>query len=459
MKQQIRKYFIGKFLNSADAFEQANAIVLYQFSIVFFLIFFLQLSTDIMLEFHKATFKHAIDILLLGSMPFLIRYVKKLDHVINYFFSVVTITTFLATMMLNSQRLDGICVSKMMFFILMSALLQRGLARVLFCCFLGWLPLFYVLLNIKLNGALTWDWIVQPGAEKSTVLPIFIPIVLGTYAIWNHTKTIRRTKETIVKQKEIIEERNTAITDSLNYAQRIQQAMLPCQNEIQSALPNSFILYKSKDIVSGDFYFFRKLDHLIFIAAADCTGHGVPGALMSMICSEKLEDATSQSTDLSEILQKLNKGIKSALRQSGDKNSSKDGMDIALCVIDTKTNIVKYAGANRPIWIIRNGQTTIEEIKATKKAIGGFTSNDQSFEKHEIKLNQGDRFYIFTDGYADTFGGNEEKKLMIKRFKQTLLSIQGQSMQDQKAYLDNFIEKWKGGIEQVDDILVIGVQP
>lgn len=265
-------------------------------------------------------------------------------------------------------------------------------------------------------------------------------------------------KSEVEKSKYIIEEKNKDITDSITYAMRIQQAKLPNKEEIYYSLPTSFILFKPKDIVSGDFYFFRKTDQCIFIAAADCTGHGVPGAFMSMIGSEKLEDAISQSMDTSVILKQLNKGIKTSLRQSDSDESTRDGMDIALCSVDTQNFIVKYAGANRPIWIIRNGPTEIEEIKATKTAIGGLTEDDQHFDTHEIKLQKGDTFYICTDGYADQFSGNDEKKLMTKKFKEILLNIQGKSMQEQEQYLDNFIENWKAGTEQVDDILVIGVR-
>lgn len=265
-----------------------------------------------------------------------------------------------------------------------------------------------------------------------------------------------KSKET-EHQKEIIEEKNRDITDSINYAKRIQQAKLPKKEDILSALPNCFVLFKPKDIVSGDFYFFSRNNESIFIAAADCTGHGVPGAFMSMIGSERLEDAVSQSVDTSEILKQLNKGIKASLRQSDSAESTRDGMDIALCSVDTKNFTVKYAGANRPIWVIRAGQTEVEEIKATKKAIGGLTEDDQHFDTHELKLKQGDTFYISTDGYADTFSQND-KKLTTKKFKQILLEIQEKAMQDQEKHLDNFIEDWKRGIEQVDDILVVGVR-
>ena len=264
-------------------------------------------------------------------------------------------------------------------------------------------------------------------------------------------------KEELNRKNEIIEEKNKEIIDSITYALRIQKAKLPQKEEIYSTFPQSFILFKPKDIVSGDFYFFQKKNQSIFIAAADCTGHGVPGALMSMIGSEKLEDAVSQSADTSEILKLLNKGIKTSLRQSDSDESTRDGMDIALCSVDIQNCIVKYAGANRPIWVIRNGQTTVEEIKATKKAIGGLTEDSQHFDSHEIKLQQGDTFYVSTDGYADQFS-SEDKKLTTKKFKQILLDIQNKTMQEQELHLDKFIENWKSGIEQIDDILVIGVR-
>ncbi|MBI4930219.1 MAG: tetratricopeptide repeat protein [Bacteroidetes bacterium] len=266
-----------------------------------------------------------------------------------------------------------------------------------------------------------------------------------------------KNKET-EKQKQIIEEKNKDITDSINYAKRIQQAKLPKREEINSAFPDSFVLFKPKDIVSGDFYYFHKNDKSIFIASADCTGHGVPGAFMSMIGSEKLDDALAHSADTSEILRHLNKGIKVSLHQTDSNESTRDGMDIALCSVDTDARVVKYAGANRPLWIIRNGQTVVEEIKATKKAIGGFTEDSQHFDTHVIQLQHGDTFYISTDGYADTFSGQGHKKLTTKKFKEILLSIQDKSLKEQEHHLDNFIEDWKGGTEQVDDILVIGVR-
>ncbi len=186
------------------------------------------------------------------------------------------------------------------------------------------------------------------------------------------------------KSRLILENINRNITDSIIYAKRIQQAKLPRKEEIYASLPQSFVLFKPKDIVSGDFYFFQKYNETVFLAAADCTGHGVPGAFMSMIGSEKLEDAIAHSLDPSEILKHLNIGIKNSLHQSNSIESTRDGMDIAICSIEIENCIVRYSGANRPIWIIRKGQGELEEIKGTKKAIGGLTEDDQHFECHEI---------------------------------------------------------------------------
>ncbi len=260
------------------------------------------------------------------------------------------------------------------------------------------------------------------------------------------------------KYKLLIEEKNRDITNSINYAFRIQQAKLPRKEEIFASLPQCFILFKPKDIVSGDFYFFYKNHQTVFIAAADCTGHGVPGALMSMIGSEKLYEAFAQSSDTSEVLKLLNQGIKNSLRQSDSNESTRDGMDIAICSINPLDGKIVYAGANIPFWLIRNGTSDFEEIKGTRYAIGGLTDYNQLFESHALKLNKGDTFYLTTDGYAHQFDGTGSKKLSSIKFMEILLGIQELSMKDQEKYLDNYIETWRDKTEQVDDILVIGVR-
>jgi serine phosphatase RsbU (regulator of sigma subunit) len=285
---------------------------------------------------------------------------------------------------------------------------------------------------------------------------ILVIISLMIFSIRSYLKK-KEMNFKLIGQNIIIAEKNCEILDSINYAQRIQRSILPPLIEVGEALPESFILYKPKDIVSGDFYWFSRTSEKILIAAADCTGHGVPGAFMSAIGSEKLNEAVIQTDDVSDILKGVNIRMKKVLHQSEKKDSTRDGMDIAICAFNKEMTQLEYAGANRPIWIVRNGIAIIEEIKATKAAIGGYTVDEQEFIKHEISLEKGDTVYMFSDGFADQFNLNG-KKLMAKKFKEAILSIMHKSMQDQKSYLDTFIEAWRGEMEQTDDILVIGVR-
>jgi serine phosphatase RsbU (regulator of sigma subunit) len=321
---------------------------------------------------------------------------------------------------------------------------QEGILSYLLCPLIG---------KGELIGSLNFSALTVNAFSPAMIS--FCEEVAKGFAISLHQYYLQ---EKISAINDVLHRKEKNITDSINYAKTIQQARLPSMEQIRACVPDSFVLFKPKDIVSGDFYFFRKNKGVVFIAAADCTGHGVPGALMSMICSENLEDAVSQSSDTSQVLSLVNRKVKHSLQQSDHHDSSRDGMDIAFCTIDAASRIVKFAGANRPAWIIRNGQKAVEEIKGTKCAIGGYTDDKQQFDTHWIKLHAGDTFYLFTDGYADTFGGNNKKKLMTKRFKDILVGIQDKSMEQQRAYLDDFIEKWKDGLEQVDDILVIGVR-
>ena len=264
-----------------------------------------------------------------------------------------------------------------------------------------------------------------------------------------------RTAE-IVEQKEIIEEKNKDITDSINYAKRIQDVVLTAKEIKYKLFPDAFVLFKPKDIVSGDFYWFAEKNGKRLIAACDCTGHGVPGALMSMVGNNVLNQIVNERalTEPDEILTQLDKQVRSTLKQ--DENAeTKDGMDLALLSFKGELE-VSYAGANRPLWIVRDN--AINEIKATKISIGGQVyENRAEFKGHKVDLVKGDTIYIFSDGYADQFSSSD-KKLMTKRFKEIILSIQNLSMAEQEKYLDEFIEKWKGGLEQTDDILVIGIR-
>jgi len=265
-----------------------------------------------------------------------------------------------------------------------------------------------------------------------------------------------RTKE-IRKQRDQISEQKQAITDSIQYAKRIQNAVLPPEDYINKVLPEHFILFKPRDIVSGDFYWLKKIDKYVVFTAADCTGHGVPGAFMSMLGIALLNEIVRRKeiTKASQILNELRSQIKDALRQSGKEGEAKDGMDIALCVLDTEELKLQYAGAYNPLYIIRNNE--LIEYKADKMPIG-IHLKTQPFSNNEIQLQKNDMLYVFSDGFVDQFGGDRCRKFMIKPFKRLLTEINERPMFDQKGILDIAITEWRGEREQIDDIVVIGVR-
>jgi len=259
--------------------------------------------------------------------------------------------------------------------------------------------------------------------------------------------------EQIQKQKATIEEAHKEITDSIRYAKRIQNAILPSRKVIQEYLKNSFILYKPKDVVAGDFYWIEPTENRIIFAAADCTGHGVPGAILSVICNGGLNRSVREFglTEPGKILDKTRALVIQEFEKSEEE--VKDGMDIALCCLEG--NKLQYAGAYNPLWIIRNGK--VLETKANKQPIGKF-DKQTPYTTHSFELEKGDTIYIFSDGYVDQFGGKRGKKFKAKAFRALLLSIQDKPMREQRALIDEAFEAWRGNLEQIDDVCVIGVK-
>ncbi len=257
-----------------------------------------------------------------------------------------------------------------------------------------------------------------------------------------------------------IEHKNKDITDSINYSKSIQEASLPPKQLKYRLFPDAFVLFKPKDIVSGDFYWFAEKDGKRLIASCDCTGHGVPGALMSMLGNNILNQIVNEKgiTSPDEVLNQLHYEIRKALKQEG-QSKTQDGMDIALITFNSETEI-EYAGAQRPLWIVKSGAAApFLEIKADKFSIGGNQSeSERKFTKHNISLSKGDCVYIFSDGLVDQFGGAEGKKFMSKRFKDLLLANYTKPMLKQEDVIVETMEAWKGSREQVDDILVIGIR-
>jgi len=266
---------------------------------------------------------------------------------------------------------------------------------------------------------------------------------------------IEKQKHEVEKQKNIIEEKNVQITDSIEYASNIQGAILPSAEKIRSSFPDSFVLFLPKDIVSGDFYWTYSQNGNALLAAVDCTGHGVPGALMSVMAFNMLENSVGKEkiSDPARILDHLNQSVVTMLNQDADNTSIKYGMDIALVNLDKKKQTLKYAGAHNSLYLMRNKE--LKEFKADRTTIGMAT---EKFTTHEFDLEKGDTFYLYTDGYADQKGGPEGKKLFSSTFRELLASIQDLDIEQQKDFLHKTFLSWKLSHEQIDDVLIVGVR-
>jgi serine phosphatase RsbU (regulator of sigma subunit)/Tfp pilus assembly protein PilF len=315
-----------------------------------------------------------------------------------------------------------------------------------------------------------------------SIVGILFLVVLFLIFVFNRLQITRKQKKQIELQnseleiqKKIVEEKNEEITDSIHYAKRIQAAILPSEKAVKESLPDSFIFYKPKDIVAGDFYWLEKKNGKILFAACDCTGHGVPGAMVSVVCVNGLNRSVREHglTDPAQILDKTREIVIQEFEKSEDE--VKDGMDVSLCVLDE--NKLHWAGANNPLWIIRpkrhcgpdpqsheqilgqaqNDEYKILEYKPDKQPIGKY-AEEKPFTTRTIDLQKGDSIYIFTDGYHDQFGGDKGKKFKAAKLKELLLSIQDKGLLEQKQIIENMFDKWRGNLEQVDDVCVIGVR-
>jgi len=293
--------------------------------------------------------------------------------------------------------------------------------------------------------------------------------IINFAAIDSDLTAVKLAMEQVNIQKKKVEDQKQKITDSINYASYIQAAVLPPFDYIYQILPQHFILYKPRDIVSGDFYWVKKIDASVFVVAADCTGHGVPGAFMSMLGVSFLNEIIRYS-DIkpNEILNKLRDNVMTALHQTGKEGEQKDGMDISICVINELENKLQFAGANNPLYFISNanGKDELKIYKADNMPIGIYYKTSNKFTNHEVEIKKGDSFYIFSDGFADQFGGEEGRKFLQKRFRELIFEVHDKPMSIQKNILDKSIDDWMSfkdkkhnhKFEQLDDILVFGVK-
>ncbi len=294
----------------------------------------------------------------------------------------------------------------------------------------------------------------------SVVIVSFLVVGLSL-VIFQELRTIKKNKLQLEaqnieleNQKLIIQEKNDSITESIDYAKSVQKSLL--QFNVPEMYQDDFlVLFEPKDIVSGDFFWFSELNDRHIVAAIDCTGHGVAGAFMTVIGHSSLEQIINQDNESnpSIILTKLDEQVRNSINHA-DRMTSNHGMDVALCSIDRNKGKLYFAGANRPLYQIRNNEINV--IKGTKRTIGDMDSDPQKFEEHQVDIQKGDIFYIFSDGYPDQFGGADNKKFMVSRFKKMLLEIHLKPLEDQHKYLGTTLSDWRKDGEQTDDILVMG---
>ena len=286
---------------------------------------------------------------------------------------------------------------------------------------------------------------------------------------------IEAQRDQLHQQHQLVVTQKKELTDSIAYAKRIQSAVLPTEEYLQEVMPEHFVLFKPRDLVSGDFYWIREVRNFLIVAAADCTGHGVPGGFMSMLGISFLNDIVGRSRfdQPGEILDRLRKKVKDTLAQEGKEEEQKDGMDMALAIFNRENNQLEFAGAFNPLYLARNrdmedpgldevqfletNDHRLYDIKGDRQPIGIY-SRESEFHTKKIQLQKGDAVYMFSDGFADQIGGPRGKKYMSKKFKKALLCLQHLSMEEQKAELDQTLETWRGDLEQVDDILVVGIR-
>jgi serine phosphatase RsbU (regulator of sigma subunit) len=303
---------------------------------------------------------------------------------------------------------------------------------------------------------------VNERAQQAIIISLIILLVVALILFRSIRSILRKEEQmtrNLIESKREIEAKNKDITDSIIYAKRIQDAILPSLEKIREALPNSFIYYRPRDIVSGDFYWFTEKDDRFYIAAVDCTGHGVPGAFMSMIGNTLLNDIVNHQdiTETGKILDKLDAEIGKSLKQSGKEGQTRDGMDLAICAIDKQFKTIEFSGAFRPLLHIKDGISN--EIKGNRFPIGGGAyDNKTNFTTHQIDINEGDSFFLFSDGFPDQFGGQKGKKFMNKQFKQLLANHCTTCQNDIIHILDKELQDWRKDYEQVDDIIVIGIR-
>ncbi len=446
--KKLKRWFIGDYMaKTDDVFERSKIELLYSYSVAFFLLGMVYYIHIVVAGLYLHALSEGIAMISLLIIPFILKYKQDVKLAAWIYIIQQIIVSSFSIIIENGKdgMISGFWIS---LFILFSFFL--------FDIKMGTMFIIIMAVTGGISGALAKKIDLSPEHQlPMTPDVIMLPLCLVIYVTFIFLKTRKSAERTINEQRSQLEHKNKEVTDSINYAQRIQKAILPSHRLIESYLPKSFVVYLPKDIVSGDFYWVEKKGNKIFFAVSDCTGHGVPGAMMSVIGQNALNRVINEFgiTKPSEILDKLSALVEEAFSKSG--SDVRDGMDIALCSLDTTTNKLEYAGANNPVYVYSGND--LKEIKGTKQPIGRFESK-VPFTNHEVSLKSGDAIYLFSDGIADQFGGPDGKKYKYKRVKELLLQNNTKSHSEQKNNIITEFIKWKGQNEQIDDVCLMGIK-
>lgn len=464
--RRLKNFFIGEALSKTDdVFERARIELLYKFTMFFIilgLVFYGNiLANKLWWQFYITTFG-------VITLPVVLVVLKTTGNVTYagyvYIFNQIVMSVANQWLYKFGHSIVG-GLWAMVFIVFAFFVMGRrwGFVVTGFTVLCLLMPTF----NEMSGGALLSYHI--PPEQVPTELPIFVlvPFLLNVFAFSQIVATRKVAEQKLQLQKaqvetnnKQLESKNKDITDSINYARKIQYAVLPNEDAIYRSIPLSFILYKPRDIVSGDFFWFHELDDKNYIlVGADCTGHGVPGAFMTVIGSSLLNQVIVESkvSSPASILQEMDRRINLTLKQEKERlQTVQDGMDLALLKVDKAKKEFVFTSAKRPAVLIRDKQ--LQEIKGSKFSLGGMRTGEKRFEEIRMNYQEDDMIYFFSDGFTDQFGGPKGKKFSSKRLRDLLMGVHRLPMNEQKQKLDTAFESWKGRLEQIDDVLVMGIR-
>ncbi|HRH11340.1 MAG TPA: SpoIIE family protein phosphatase [Bacteroidia bacterium] len=457
---KLKNWFIGDYLaKTDDVFERSKIELLYHYSISFILLGTAFYVSAIIRGYTYHVFVLSFAVLALSLIPFILKY-KQSVKLASIWYITQQIIVSNCELMIQQNIPDITSGLWIMTFVLFSFFLfERKWGLIL-------IFLMQVIAGVCGTISLSFN-IPESQKYQGSIIEILVPFLLNIIIVWMFIKTrkeaegyIQEQSEQLSSKSKELETKNNDITDSINYAKRIQLAVLPNEETIQRNIPLYFIYYRPKAIVSGDFYWFHAIDMDSYIYVnADCTGHGVPGAFMTVIASNLLNQTVIDNKiyQPSLILQEVDRLLSMTLKQDSERfHNVQDGMDLTLVKVNKAKREVVITSAKRPVVYIRNKQFL--EIKANKFSIGGMRTETKVFEEVKIECQQDDMMYLFTDGYHDQFGGPKGKKYSSKKLKEKFMEIHMKGISEQKAELDAAMRSWKGDLEQIDDICVTGIR-